>query len=541
MVKEKRGFTAEAQRSQSWRGEKRWVMKFLWVFGVCVLGLGEARGQAPAKAPSTRAVGIAWDTTRATSPVTADGRVDYFGATNEHFGRGVTAQNNAAVPLLRALGPVQGEEGRKRQAAMRKGLGLPPLGEKAAPGEHLVSAKEFVDQSETIPFEERENLRQTAGTILADWPAELSQWMGDWVKANERPLALVVEASRRERFFVPASADDGVAVPLLMDFIQPTLASYRDAAFALCVRASLRLSAKDFEGFKSDLAAVGRLGGLIRQGPHFIDRLVGTGIGLMALRCAASAAGDGRLTAAQLKSLMAELERATAEPDYVDAIDLHERYTLLDYLQWCAKLGPDGVARARGARKLAGGVSIPMPTGHHDWMQAMRNVNGWFDKSVAALREPEGPGRGAALEAFRKDRDKLHDANFGMLGVFSPPENKLVGALMTSPGTLESGRMRHGTERELCLAALAMAAYQGEKGAYPAEVAALAPGYVKAVPVDRFNGKGLVYQNSGEAFVLYSVGPNRIDDGGVGGTGRKDDIAVRGGKRPPPPAEDADQ
>jgi hypothetical protein len=396
--------------------------------------------------------------------------------------------------------------------------------------------------SETIPFVERENVRQTAGTILADWPAELPKWMGDWIKANERPLALVVEASRRERFFVPASPDEGVAVPLLMDFIQPTLASYRDAAFALCVRGSLALSAKDFEGFKSDLAAVGRLGGLIRQGPHFIDRLVGTGIQLMALRCASSAAGDGRLTAGQLKALSAEMERATAEPDYVDSIDLHERYTLLDYLQWCAKLGPDGVARARGARKLAGGVSIPMPTAHHDWSQAMRIVNGWYDKSVAALRKPEGSERVAALTAFEKERYRLHDANFGMLGVFSPPENKLLGALMTSPGTLENGRMRHGTERELCLVALAMAAYRAEKGAYPTELAALSPGYLKAVPVDRFNGKPLVYQNSGDAFVLYSVGSNRIDDGGVGGSGRKDDVAVRGGKRPaPPPAENADQ
>ena len=67
------------------------------------------------------------------------------------------------MPLLRAIGPVQGEDGRRRQAAMRKGLGLGPLREKATPGEHLVWAKEFADASETIPFEERENLRQTAG------------------------------------------------------------------------------------------------------------------------------------------------------------------------------------------------------------------------------------------------------------------------------------------------------------------------------------------------------------------------------------------
>src|SRR5688572_22079688 len=54
-------------------------MRFMLVVGVCVTGPGEARGQAPATGPSTRPIVIAKDTTRATSPVTADGRVDYFG------------------------------------------------------------------------------------------------------------------------------------------------------------------------------------------------------------------------------------------------------------------------------------------------------------------------------------------------------------------------------------------------------------------------------------------------------------------------------
>jgi hypothetical protein len=66
----------------------------------------------------------------------------------------------------------------------------------------------------------------------------------------------------------------------------------------------------------------------------------------------------------------------------------------------------------------------------------------------------------------------------------------------------------------LLRAALALQAHRAERGAYPDELAALVPAYLEAVPTDPFDGKPLRYRRDGGSYVLYSVGPDRRDDGG---------------------------
>ena len=63
---------------------------------------------------------------------------------------------------------------------------------------------------------------------------------------------------------------------------------------------------------------------------------------------------------------------------------------------------------------------------------------------------------------------------------------------------------------------LAVRAHQLERGAPPADLQALVPNYVQAVPVDPF-GKGapLRYQTDGKTYKLWSLGPDGVDDGGT--------------------------
>jgi len=64
--------------------------------------------------------------------------------------------------------------------------------------------------------------------------------------------------------------------------------------------------------------------------------------------------------------------------------------------------------------------------------------------------------------------------------------------------------------------ALALRAYKMDHGAYPATLAALTPGYLRAVPDDPFALSGaLRYKRLGAKYVLYSVGPDGKDDGGT--------------------------
>lgn len=61
---------------------------------------------------------------------------------------------------------------------------------------------------------------------------------------------------------------------------------------------------------------------------------------------------------------------------------------------------------------------------------------------------------------------------------------------------------------------LALAEYRSKHGAYPKDLAALAPEVLKEVPIDPFSEAPLVYRLTDKGYTLYSVGRNGVDDGG---------------------------
>jgi hypothetical protein len=71
------------------------------------------------------------------------------------------------------------------------------------------------------------------------------------------------------------------------------------------------------------------------------------------------------------------------------------------------------------------------------------------------------------------------------------------------------------TQREMCLAAIALKRYQLKRGHYPSELTSLVPDFLKTVPVSYMDGKPLHYRlNQDETFLLYSVGEDGQDHGG---------------------------
>ena len=88
---------------------------------------------------------------------------------------------------------------------------------------------------------------------------------------------------------------------------------------------------------------------------------------------------------------------------------------------------------------------------------------------------------------------------------------------------------QHLTRDDLERIAFALVIYKAEKGEYPAALEALQPGILKEIPHDWSSGKPLVYKRIEKGYVLYSVGPNKIDDGGTGNPQdrTKGDIVVR--------------
>lgn len=62
---------------------------------------------------------------------------------------------------------------------------------------------------------------------------------------------------------------------------------------------------------------------------------------------------------------------------------------------------------------------------------------------------------------------------------------------------------------------LALQEYRAHHGAYPQTLAELKPGTMAAVPLDPFGAVPPVYRRQGSGYLLYSLGPDGVDDGGM--------------------------
>lgn len=88
--------------------------------------------------------------------------------------------------------------------------------------------------------------------------------------------------------------------------------------------------------------------------------------------------------------------------------------------------------------------------------------------------------------------------------------------LLPAFGNVMLKAARHQASVNLAVTACALERYRIANGKYPQQLQDLTPRYIARLPVDPVNGKPLIYRlNDDGSFILYSVGPNGVDDGGL--------------------------
>jgi hypothetical protein len=65
------------------------------------------------------------------------------------------------------------------------------------------------------------------------------------------------------------------------------------------------------------------------------------------------------------------------------------------------------------------------------------------------------------------------------------------------------------------VAALAVERYRLARGAWPPDLAAVVPAFLKEVPLDPYDGRPLRYRRGADGVVVYSLGPDGADDQGA--------------------------
>src|SRR5262249_19762041 len=140
---------------------------------------------------------VSKETTYVTEPLDKDGYIDYAAALNERLRQGVTPANNANVLLWKAIGPHP--EGTTMPPEFFVWLGIPAPPEK---GEYFIDLNQYMkDHLKIDPSKDGdESHDQLNRSIQRPWTLNEYPKLASWLEANEKPLALVVEATRRSHY-----------------------------------------------------------------------------------------------------------------------------------------------------------------------------------------------------------------------------------------------------------------------------------------------------------------------------------------------------
>ena len=447
---------------------------------------------------------IGYDTTRITGPVNADGTVNYVAYLNAKYSEGVTKENNAAIPLLKIAGPEVLEAKVRDQVldALDMDLSDPNISK-------FVLAKDHFGDLDYDIFTK---------PTTAPWSADDHPAIASWLELNTEPLKQLVAASKLPRFYIP----------LVSAYTPPTLASastlslgpFHDIAPALAARAMLRLSADNIDGACEDTLAYHRLARLVGQDMTVIGSLVAIVIESRAARAAIAIATSEKLSVAQANRYLQEYQSLPPLPGLENAFEC-EHFVSLDYVMLCA--------RGEASRIIE--VKAPLSQLKRvDWDISLRMFNQLHDDLIRALSVRDTAEQKRQFQSAGPDMKEgsskldyvsklvIHFATGDWKGVRKMRGDKygklLLAVLAPELFRISTFQKETRMRSDLLQLSFALAAHKAETGAYPAELAALSPKYLKKIPLDLFTDQPLHYNRTVDGYLLYSVGKNMIDDGG---------------------------
>jgi hypothetical protein len=301
-------------------------------------------------------------------------------------------------------------------------------------------------------------------------------------------LALTHQASRKPAARFEVRWADGI------DAQFPHYAHLRRLARLLSARAVLHARRGRMDAALEDVAAMYRMSDHLGEEPTLIGLLVRIAIEAIANATLGRVLEEVSVTAAQAARMRERLPRIPMARTHVAAA-IGERamgLSVFDGFRADRRAFPR-VPGAEGTRR----TETPRPLGpiidlnELVYLQALR-------RHIDAARLDTGPTpQPSPLERGIDDLPGYPWMTVMLLPVFSEVVEKRDGAI---------------THQKMIPIALALAVHRSSTGRYPAQLDALS--LSASVLTDPYSGRPFLYRREGDRYVLYSIGPNRLDDGG---------------------------
>jgi len=301
----------------------------------------------------------------------------------------------------------------------------------------------------------------------------------------------------------------------------PHLAALKQTSKLLQLRALAELENGQSDKAAADVLLTLRLTDYIRNEPTFIDVLVRAAMTDIALQPVYEGLAKHRWTDAQLAAIEDELARQDYLVDYNSALRwerafsngiidyLAKRDTRRRYVELFGTIYEDDFSKQTRddyAELIAWGVAL-MPTG-------------WLDLNRLAIAQfhEQWTLHVADAEKHQVMPAAADDMVWQARHWHGTPVNFMVKWFVVGLGNGPHRFARTQSTVDLARTAMALERCRLAQGSYPETLEVLAPKYLDKIPGDVVGGQPLKYRREADGqFVLFSVGWNGKDDGGVTG------------------------
>ncbi len=483
----------------------------------------------PVKTAAETGLLLGPDTTVITGPLDEHGYPDYVAALNERMAEGVAREDNFWVLMWPLLGNAE-RSSEEYVAAVERMLEVqidrqPRLG----------AGNATVNQAFTsAPGKE-------VVVLTRPWTRDEAPELADWLDRHADELKQVEIACRRPQAYAPLIASPTGSMRVV-SILLPHAQQLRGVARLVTARALLHIGEGTHEAAWQDILTLHRLALQSERGFTLIESLIGYAIRSMALAPLSHWIARSELSAAELDAHWVELAPLMQLSSLARSVDL-ERYMYLEVVQSLAArrgTSPDEVSlldsfpgaatsaddlalidSLRNARKLLFQFAFLAS----DVNETLRYGNRMYDELVAVLKEDQHGVRAVRLKQIeaRTEQDSRKFRTTGALAktyLFSSREElrqmpgmALFGVLMPAMASVETAYTRTQTYPRLVRGAFLVRRHLSDGGDLPLDLSEIS-GADTADLTDPFSEGEVLLLADKRGLVLYSVGPNGIDNAG---------------------------
>jgi len=337
---------------------------------------------------------------------------------------------------------------------------------------------------------------------------EQKEALSKWIAANTEIFGLFYAGAAKPYYWPKYEGHEALSVLL------PNLNEFRNLTRTLCWRAWLRAEQGLYKDAFEDLKVCYRFGSHSKGDKTLIEQLVGIAIETLTSRTLRDMLSKHKFDQQALAALQEDWEELILHEDFAISVRV-EKMLVYDELQRCftdSRIGDSHLYLKRLAvlRDLTGG-DLPSQFAellhviftHPNRQETLETVNKFWDYFEEVARKNPGRRRAEQIDVG----EEIQQIAQG---------NLFLGVLIPAMDRVSIIAHRNKADAEATLGLIAILRHKEKVGSFPESLDKLVEaGLLKALPIDPFSDKPLVYKRTDDGFILYSVGYNFADDGGT--------------------------